>query len=779
MDNIENIEDLMKLRNVFIRRSLYLVVFLILFNTNWYAQDMKESIISPVDLVYPLLDSENSRWFFFSSACRPFGMVNLNPDTEINGAWGSGYRYNTDTIKGFSHIHAWQLSGLSVMPVTISESNTNSVFKDFESKFSHQTEKIFPGFHYVELDRYNVNVSLTSTKRVGFHKYQYPGDKKSAVLFNLNSMLGPSEMIDGTLEKVGSKVLSGKVVNAPTRRRPKISQVYFQIELNTEIDSVIKDDETGNYLVLLADSKEEVLMKAGISYTSVENAKNNIDKELPHWNFDQIVNESRLEWNNLLSRIEVTGGTNNDQRRFYTDLWHALQGRRIISDANGAYPDNTGNEFRVGQLPLDEMGIPKFNHYNSDSFWGAQWTLNTLWGLVYPEIMEEFVHSLMQYYEDGGMIPRGPSGGNYTFVMSGASSTPFIVTAIQKGIIKNDLDEIYEALKKNHMPGGIMERAGYEHNTNFGGGFKYYLKDGFVPYPIPEGEFGMHQDGASLTLEYAYQDWTLAQLAKKLGKDKDYDYFVTRSNNYKNIFDSETGWMRTKNYKGEWTKDFDPYNYKNGYIEANGAQVTWFVPHDITGLVDLIGGKEKAVLKLNEQFETAQKMGFTSGGKHELEEHPEYRRIPINYGNQPSMQTAFVFGKISRPDLTHYWSRKVVEAVYSGLSTSSGYSGDEDQGLMGSLAVLYKIGLFQMNGGTEENPEYQIGSPIFDKITIELNPNYYSGKTFTINAINNSIENVYVNKVLLNNKLINSFNLSHDEIINGGNLILEMSDKLK
>lgn len=769
----------MKSNNVYLHRIINLIIVLFMFSSCTDAQNYVKTKVSPVDLVYPLLDSENSRWFFFSSACRPFGMVNLSPDTEIDGAWGSGYRYNTDTIKGFSHIHAWQLAGLSVMPVTISDSNVNSIFNDYESKFSHKTEKIFPGFHYVQLERYGVNVSLTSTKRVGLHKYQYPEGKKSAVLFNLNLKLGPSEIIDGTLEKVGSRMLSGKVVNAPTQRRPKKAQIFFQIELNTEIDSIIKDDLTGNYLVLLADSNKEVIMKAGISYTSVENAKNNIEQELSHWDFDQIVTESRLEWNKLLSRIEVTGGTNNDRRRFYTDLWHALQGRRTISDFNGSYPDNTGKQFRVGQLPLDEKGNPKFNHYNSDSFWGAQWTLNTLWGLVYPEIMEEFVHSLMQYYEDGGLIPRGPSGGNYTYVMSGASSTPFIVSAIQKGIIKNDLEEIYEALRKNHMPGGIMERAGYEHNTMLGGGLKYYLKNGFVPYPIPDGNFGMHQDGASLTLEYAYQDWTLAQLAKKLGKDEDYEYFLTRSKNYKNIYDPESGWMRTKNHHGEWTKDFDPYNYKEGYIEANSAQVTWFVPHDIGGLADLMGGDEKAVLKLNEQFETAQKLGFTSGDKHELEEHPEYRRIPINYGNQPSMQTAYVFSKINRSDLTQYWSRKVVDAVYSGVSTSRGYNGDEDQGLMGSLAVLYKIGLFQMNGGTEENPEYQIGSTIFDKITIELNPNYYPGKSFTINAINNSNENVYVNKVVLNKKLINSFNISHDDIVSGGNLNLEMADKLK
>ncbi|MEQ9307692.1 MAG: glycoside hydrolase family 92 protein, partial [Marinoscillum sp.] len=416
------------------------------------------------------------------------------------------------------------------------------------------------------------------------------------------------------------------------------------------------------------------------------------------WDFADVVSQSKNEWNELLGRIKVEGGSETDQRRFYTDLWHALQGRRIISDANGAYPDNTGTTFRVGQLPLNDQGKPKFNHFNSDSFWGAQWTINTLWGLVYPEIKRQFVLSLLQYQKDGGLVPRGPSGGNYTYVMTGASSTPFIVSAIQEGLIDEDLEQIYQVLKKNHMTGGIMEKAGYEHDTNLGGGFKYYLKKGYVPYPLPEGKFGGHQDGGSLTMEYAYQDWTLAQLAQKLGHQEDYKYFLKRSENFRNVYDETTGWMRPTHVEGKWQEEFDPYAYKIGFVEANSAQATWFVPHNLEGLAKLMGGEEQAVDKLNKQFEEANELGFTAGTSHDLEEHPEYRRIPINYGNQPSIQTAFVFHKIGRPDLTQYWSRSVVDQTFSGLSPASGYNGDEDQGLMGSLAVLMKIGLFQMNG---------------------------------------------------------------------------------
>ncbi len=763
----------MKIAKVYFRSILgmfVLAMFLTSCGENNIDKTVHSSEINPVDLVYPQLDTENSRWFFFSSASRPFGMVNLSPDTEVDGAWGSGYRYKVDTIQGFSHIHAWQLSGLSVIPVGLTENNKQTIYKDYKSKFSHETEEIAPGYHYVTLQRYGIEAQLTSTKRVGFHKYSFTGTSGPAILFNLNGTLGPSDISDGILSQVDGKNLSGELTIAPTHRRPKPVKLFFSVALNKEVKSIEQDEATGNYLIALDDDTQEVLMKVAISYTSVENAKENLATELSHWDFDTVVSDSKKEWNDMLSRIEVTGGTEKAQKRFYTDLWHALQGRRIISDVNGAYPDNTGDSFRVGQIPLDEKGKPKFNHYNSDSFWGAQWTINSLWGLVYPEIMEEFVQSLLQYQKDGGLVPRGPSGGNYTYVMTGASSTPFIVSAIQKGIVTDNLEEIYQAVKKNHMPGGIMEKAGYEHNTSLGGGLKYYIRDGYVPHPIPEGKFGGHQDGASLTMEYAYQDWTLAQLAKKLGHTEDYNYFMKRSLNYQNVFDTSVGWMRPKNADGQWYENFDPYEHEHGFNESNGAQSTWFVPHDLKGLAKLMGGNEKAVDKLNDQFETAEKLGFTSGNSHAQELHPEYRRIPINYGNQPSIQTAFVFSQLERPDLTQLWSRKVVDKAFSGLSPATGYNGDEDQGLMGSLAVLMKIGLFQMNGGTEENPQYEFGSPIFDKISIRL----HNGNQLVINAPGASSDTPYLNAVKINGEESDQLKINHSDILKGATLDFTM-----
>ena len=333
----------------------------------------------------------------------------------------------------------------------------------------------------------------------------------------------------------------------------------FESWQNGKINGAVKTFSGSNggvFMHFKTADQQQILMKVGISYTSIEAARENIQAELPGWDFDQTVYDSYTAWNNYLNRIEIFGGNIEQQERFYTDLWHALQGRRIVSDVKGTYIDMTGDQPRIGQIPLDDNGKPKFNHYNSDAFWGAQWTLNTLWHLVYPEITEQFVNSMLMMYQDGGLIPRGPSGGNYTYVMTGASSTPFIVSAWMKGIRGFDVEKAYEGMRKNAFPGGMMSKAGYEHNTWKGGGIEYYIDKGYVPYPLDSKHWGGHQDGAGQTLEYAYQDWCLAQLAKTLGKTQDYDLFMKRAGNYANLYDPSTGWMRPKTRDGQWFSTF-------------------------------------------------------------------------------------------------------------------------------------------------------------------------------------------------------------------------------
>ncbi len=515
-------------------------------------------------------------------------------------------------------------------------------------------------------------------------------------------------------------------------------------------------------------------MKVAISYVSIEEAKKNMQAELPHWDFKRVVNESAKEWNNWLGRIEVEGGTLTDQRRFYTDLWHALQGRRIVSDVGGTYIDNTGSAPKARQIPIGANGKPICNEYNSDSFWGAQWSLNTLWHLVYPEVTESFINSLLLMYSNGGLIPRGPSGGNYTYVMTGAAVTPFIVSAYMKGIRGFDVAEAYEGMRKDHFPGGMMSKAGYEHSTFKGGGIEEYMELGYVPYPLSKIKYGYHMDGSAQTLEYAYQDYALSQMAKALGKQDDYLLFSKRANNYKNVFNKEIGWMWTKDREGKWNQPVDILQYEHGFVEGNAAQYTWFVPHDVKGLMVIMGGADSFTNKLNESFKNAKMHGFVSGKSENPTDKELMRRVYINYGNQPCMETPFLFNYAGKPWLTQYWTRQIIDSVYSGISPQKGYSGDEDQGLMGSLAVLMKIGLFSTNGGATEKPVYEITSPIFNKITIHLNPAYYKGKQFVIRANNNGPKNYYIQSAQLNGKILNQPWFFHETLVKGGELILNM-----
>ena len=746
----------------------------------------------PVDLVNPLIDSANSRWFFFSSATRPFGMVNLSPDMGTAGAWESGYRYNQKKINFFSHIHAWQLSGIPVLPTT-GKIKAHLGPKEYGSSYSHDRERVEAGYHSIILDDYNIKAELTSTKRVGFHRYTFPKSNQSAVILDLSAQLGPSGTESGYVERISNKKLIGYAVMEKTRRRPKPTKVFFSIHFNKPFDALhayrdgkllgkvkkFKGKNGGVYPIFKTTDGEQILMKVAISYVSSSQAELNLNTELSNWEFDDVVKDSKDEWNEYLSRIQIKGNTRDQQVRFYTDLWHALQGRRIISDVNGKYSDMTGDTQRIGQIPLDEVGEPKFNHYNSDSFWGAQWTLNTLWHLVYPRITEEFINSMLLMYDDGGLIPRGPSGGNYTYVMTGASTTPFIVSAYMKGIRGFNVEKAYEGMLKNALPGGIMSKVGYEHYTNKGGGIEYYIDRGYVPFPLYEKQYGYHQCGPGVTMEYAYQDWTLAQMAKVLNKDGDNKMLIKRAANYRNIYDSSSGWMRGRTLDGNWIEPFDPLVYEgdykdplgSGFVEATAAAATWFVPHDLAGLAELMGGKDIAARRLNQSFLIAKQHGFVAHNYRGDNFVSSYRRRAfINYGNQPSMQTGYIFNYFGQPWLTQKWVREVIDEVYSDDDPQHGYSGDEDQGLMGALSVLMKIGLFEMKGGAEINPSYDLSSPIFDQITIHLDKDYYQGVNFKIDVLNNSPKNKFIQSVKLNGKPLNQSWLYHKDLVKGGNL---------
>lgn len=745
--------------------------------SNLFALPQEESLI---DYVRPQIDTHQSRWFFFSSASRPFGMVSLSPDTWTNGSWKSGYLYDSKEIRCFSHVHCWQIAGVPVMPTT-GEIEGHKGMDTYKSAYTHNTEIVKPGYHKVELDKYKITVELTSTSRVGMHRYTYPSGEKANVLFDVGALLAHGKTEKAAIYQKSKREIRGYSVLAPTGRRKKPLTVYFVAQFNQNISeyggwekngknselvhkSSVEGEGIGGYVTFNKLKDHSLLMKVAISYVSEEQARLNLGHELNHWNFDQVVKESYAEWNQELGKIKVEGGSQEEKIKFYTDLWHSLLGRHTFSDFNGKYIDNTGEKPVVRQVPLVN-GKPMRNTYNSDGFWGSEFNLNILWSIAYPRIMSEFVSTLVDYYKNGGLIARGPSGGNYTYVMVGDQAIPLIVAAYNKGIRDFDVQAAYEGCLKNSEPGGIRDYAGYETTPNTY--MSHYIEKGFVP-EFPRK--GFHAEGCALTLYFAYQDWCMAQFAKGLGEEDTYQKYQKRSFNYRYVYDTQTGWMRPRAMDGSWMKDFSPigkgFNMP-GFVESNAAIFTYYVPHNIKDLIHLRGGNKTFVRQLNQQFERATPTNF-------ITKHGEHAQNWVDYENQPSLHLAHLFSHAGAPWLTQYWVRRIKKDVFGNVTPYGGYNGDEDQGQMGALGVLMAIGLFDTQGGASTTPQYEITSPIFNKVTIKLDHRYYAGKEVVIETIHNSPENVYIQKVWWNGTPYHSFKLPHSEFVKGGCLIIEL-----
>jgi len=737
------------------------------------------SDLTPADWVNPLIDTANRRFFFFSSACRPFGMVNLSPDTARNGAWEAGYRYDSPYIHDFSHLHAWQLAGIAVLPAT-GPVRGHEGSNAFKSAFSHDDETVAPGYHAVTLETYDIRAELTATDRVGFHRYTFPAGDTSHILFDLGTELGPCEMSDCRAWMVSDTRMEGFVEASATRRRPKATRIHFVADFDTpvvrfggwmggellETCEEVNGKDSGAYVAFEAsDECRTMQMKIAISYCSVEGAVRNLEAECSHWDFDLVRTEATDVWNAWLGRILVEGGTNAQRTKFYTDLYHAILGRRRVNDVDGAYSDQTGDEQVIRYIPKQADGTLAYEHHNSDAFWGAQWTLDILWPLAYPDITHNFCNTLVDMYRNGGLIPRGPSGGNYTFVMTSATSTHFLVSAYQKGIRDWDVDAGFEGMVKNHGPGGLMSRAGYEHDTCIGGGVEHYIEKGYVPHGIKA--YAFHCDGAAQTLEYAYVDWCLSEMASALGKTEETEYFAERAQNYRNIFDTDIGFMRPRHDDGSWLEDFDPMK-PEGWNEGNGWQYLWHVPHDVAGLSKLLGGDDIMAERLNEVVEKAARHDF-------IAPHGKHHTNLLDYGNQPSTHVVHLFNYIGKPWLTQKWVRAVMRQCKSDITPYAGYGGDEDQGMMGSLNVLMAIGLFQMRGGCDADPVYEITSPVFDRITIQLDPKYYDAKEFVI-EVEGDTDHDYIQSASLNGEPLDRCWLRHSDIFNGASLKVELAE---
>jgi len=448
-----------------------------------------------VRVVNPWVEADRGRYYFFQSASNPFGFVKLRPDSSTNTLWGTGYLHSENQIKGFSHVHDWQISGVQVMPTTGASVSKTQGDTGWQSDVKHDdSEVVEPGYHRLHLDRYGVTAELTCTDRVGMHRYTYDQAGPSEIIINLGGILGEAKMKNAQVTKVSDQEIEGYVVQGGMltdgtywpQTPPEKKTLFFNIRFDRPFDSLrgwadgnlanggkpldkLSGNDMGVYVRYeKLDARAVVQMKVGLSLTGTDGARKNLQTELPGWDFDKVREESQAHWNEMLGRIDVQGGTQQQQVKFYTDLFHALCGRSAISDVDGRYLDNTWGHGRVKHIPVDDQGVPRFKMYNYDALWLTQWNLNTVLGLAYPEIYSSLIQSQLQMYTDGGLLPRGPSGGNYTFVMDGSAVTSFITGSWNKGIRDFDIDLAYDAMLDAHSIGGLFDKAPYEY-ASWGG----------------------------------------------------------------------------------------------------------------------------------------------------------------------------------------------------------------------------------------------------------------------------------------------------------------------
>ena len=452
--------------------------------------------------------------------------------------------------------------------------------------------------------------------------------------------------------------------------------------------------------------------------------------------------------------------------------------KRISNDMDGSYVDNTGPYPVIRRMPTDNSGQLVRHFMEGDGLWDTHWNLNILWSLVYPEYGNWMAETFLDYYRNAGTMSRCSWGGNYSYVMVGDHVTPLLAALISTGRNSFDPELAYTAARKNAFPGGIRDRGGYESGPNpSGGGIDWYVDFGYIPVEIAERGKGFHRRGSGMTLEYAYQDWCLAQMARIMGKGDDVDLFMKRSENWRNVFDSQIGWMRPRLLSGDWAEPFSPVSLDKkgcarGFIEGNSASYTFYVPQNIEGLVLAMGGEKAFVNKLESNFQRAQPNKF-------IMPHGEHGMGWVDYENQPSCEMAHLFSYAGEPWNTQYWVRQVKELTFGGTDPYSGYYGDDDQGQLGALGVLMAIGLFDLHGCVGEAPNLEITSPLFDKIVIEFpsveDPSKM--KTFEIIVKRKKASDIYIQKTMLNGKQWESFKFPVADFLSGGELEIELGSK--
>ncbi len=735
--------------------------------------------VEPVELADPTIDTAHPRIDFFASAAVPFGMVALHPDTHHGSRqlWDSGYRWGDKRILFFTHSHMVQTPGVSTMPV-VGPCAAHKGVATNSSAFSHDQETIRPGYHMVKLLDSGVTVELTATCRVGLHRETFPACAEAHVLFYASGVLGDVGILGGEVQQLSPTRIGGRLVQGATGRRQKTTVVYFVAEFQkpfagfagwqkgqlTELKDGQFNGNGGVYVTFRnLQAGEQLLYKVALSYSSLEGAALNLESEAPGWDFDAVRQSATRQWSDYLGRITVDGGTEKQRIKHYTDLMHTAIGRRVYSDVDGSYMDRGGMEAVVRRIPAGADGKPQWNAIDMDCLWGTHWNLNILWTLAYPEYGNDVAQTLLAYHRNNGVLGRGQWGGHENFTMVGDTSTPLLAALASNGRARFDLEEAYAAARQNAFPGGVRDHAGYDLGGQ-GGGMDWYVKLGYVPVEIEKRGRGGHRGGSGMTLEYAYQDWCLAQMARQLGKTADAELFSTRSEHWRNVFDASVGWARPRHENGKWVEPFQPTSWTGreprGFVEASAATYTYYVPQNLPGLIEALGGREAFVRRLDQSFETDRKYRFICPGP--------WKFNYVEFSNQPGCHMAHLFSHAGAPWRTQYWVRQVKDLTFGGTDFKSGYNGDEDEGQMGALGVLMGIGLFSTRGCVGTEPELEITSPLFDRVVLRT-----PDRTFEIRVKRqDAAKDIYIQSAVLNGKPWNSFCFPVADLLKGGQLEL-------
>lgn len=736
-----------------------------------------QQLATCADYVDTKIGTAHSRWMIGPGPWMPFSMVKIGPDNQNDG-WQAGYDPTFESIGAFSHIHEWTMAGLGMMaangPLKMKTGDERSNPGDgYRSRIDKASEEAPLGYYKANLIDYGIQAELTATTRASFQRYTFPKGTDSRIMIDLQI---PAEnrylLKEVTLKKVSdyriegySKQLAPQVWIAQAGASEQDYTVYFAIEFDQPIKkfgSWINDEVRQGDLIEVKDAKdagayvefdtrknEVVQVRTGISYVDLAGASNNLSTEISKpfgWHFDQVRDQQRQVWNDLLGRLTITSTDRREKVRFYSNMYRALCSRNTFSDVDGRWVDATER--------IQKLADPEAVALGCDAFWNTFWNLNQFWNLVTPEWSSRWVKSQLAMYDANGWLAKGPAGMEYIPVMVAEHEVPLLVSAYQMGIRDYDVQKLFKAADKTLSTPQTAVGGALAGNADL----EAYLQYHYVPYD--KGRF-------SNSLEYAYDDWTVSQLAKSLHKEQAYQQYRERGSWWKNAIDTVSGYARLRQSDGTWFPDFDPFQSGRNehYVEGNAWQLTFFVPQDVPKLASLIG-VDKFRERLAWGFGESEKWRFNAP-------NDQYWDYPVIQGNQQSMHFAYLFNWVQQPWLTQKWSRSVLDRYY-GYRIANAYLGDEDQGQMSAWFIMSALGLFQLDGGCRTEPIYELGSPIFKEVTIQLGERYGRGKTCTIKANNVSRTNKYIQQATLNGKALDTFWFPASELLKGGKLVLEM-----